>query len=115
MSTYVEYVIWAGVPSDDLSTPDAEALEALCADNKSSFSHERLRYEFCEVYMHGEEIGCGVIIKTLDWEPSLAEENEYNPTEAKVAKAILKIVKAKFKELGIVAIPRLYHHIDLGG
>ncbi|MEI6378034.1 MAG: hypothetical protein WCO55_00075 [Candidatus Falkowbacteria bacterium] len=115
MSTFAEYRIWAGVPDDLLSVEDDELLEELRLGSHSVFSYGKNTYEYGEQYMHGEKIGFGVTIKELSWDSELTEENDYDPAQVKVTSVILRIVKAKFKELGIEAIPRLYHHLDLGG
>jgi hypothetical protein len=116
MSTYAHYKLWAGVLLKDL--PDAGRDNSFVQDILNSHepvSHGRM-LDFTGIYMHGAEVGVGVVVFDLDWAtteegPSVVDMSDISVTAADTLKEVSEILPA----YDIKVVAKLYNHLDLGG
>lgn len=67
------------------------------------------------VYMHSREVGLGVEVAELNWVTQIGRDNIFDAKNITTARLLVPRVSKLFKELGIKAPIKIYHHIDLGG
>lgn len=68
------------------------------------------------VFMHGGEVGVGVVIKELSWDFKIGKENELNVSDIKDATdRVMREVASVLQGLDARLTPKVYHHIDFGG
>lgn len=111
MSTYATYKVWAGILIAQVDVNNQFIKEVLFSGD--GVKKDNLLFE--NIGMHGEDVGIGVQIQELNWEVEIGDSNLYDVMVANKAREIRGRVAEIFKRLGISVVPRLYHHIDLGG
>lgn len=128
MGTYAVYNLWVGVKKTEVeevlsSRPDLDEHWILKALNSSieinvvvDRNDESTWLKLEPIYMHGENIGFGVVIQELDWTDELDDTNEYklgNDVADSALDALNDFFSFQQQEFPFTA--KLYHHIDLGG
>lgn len=115
MSTHAKYYLWAGCTREDLAGAPATADEFIgsvvaCVDPSGI---ERGGLRFVSIDLHEETVGIGVVVVELDWTTEIGAENVYDLGIAERVRDVLARVRTVFRDLGITAEPKLYHHVEL--
>lgn len=113
MATYAQYVIWAGIRKEEYL--EYEPISELLEKARASGGVEKEDLKFEEIYMHGESIGIGVVIREMSWSSSIEEDNFFDLGICKRVERMEEKIREIFKKEGIPISVGIYHHIDLGG
>lgn len=116
METYAKWVLWVGIAEVDLQKeilpePAEDLLESI---TKTQGPIHKNGLPLVAIYMHGEQVGYGVIISETKWSDEISAKNVFDTTVVRKAKNIRNDVAQIFKEVGIPNKPKIYNHIDLG-
>lgn len=111
MGTHAIYFLWVGVKKEDLEISGEELIEKV----KSLNLNKGFELKIQPIHMHGEVIGYGEVICEMSWdtEPQLCEM--FRPQNLRHLEFVSREITDAFQKLNISVIPKLYHHIDLGG
>lgn len=114
MGTYAVYKVWVGISLKNEAPYDKghPFLQNIMA---SSNPIQRDGLSFESIDMHGETVGIGVEIFTLNWNTEIDKKNAYNTDISEEARETLKKVASIFEKIKIFTPVRIYHHVDLGG
>ncbi|HRZ33994.1 MAG TPA: hypothetical protein P5548_03810 [Candidatus Moranbacteria bacterium] len=112
MGTHAEYVLWVGVPSENIGYIQHPFIKAI-EENFEGVEKDGLIFK--TIAMHGRTVGIGVVVQEMSWTPELNDSNLYHPSVAKEAEKTLRKVNSIFKKMKLSLPFRIFEHIDLGG
>lgn len=113
MGTYARYLVWVGVSIEEIRGTKSPFIERAMKRVDGAVVGG-LRFQ--SIGMHGEIVGFGVVVQRVDWMPYLGTTNCFDSSVSIRAEYVLQhAIEIFLKHSMGWLVPKVYHHIDLGG